>query len=63
MNRFISRLVTTLATLMLDAVDAIHKEPCRAYGGHTISGNADRVRLCNKRRWHTDSHAYEWGPA
>lgn len=41
---------------LLDRLDAFHNEPCNAYGG----SGADQVRLCSKRRWHIDSHTYEF---
>ena len=28
---------------------------CRSYGGTLANG---QVRLCDKERWHTDSHTY-----
>lgn len=58
--------LTQRALWWLDRVSALTYESCNAYGGamtHRMRYGdleADRVRLCKKRRWHTDSHAYEW---
>lgn len=51
--RFISLLIR-----LLDRMDALHRAPCLAFGGY--SGIRDQIRLCNKHRWHTDSHAFDW---
>lgn len=53
-----SRIVSNVLLWLLERAEVATGEPCAAYGG--ISADKTRVRLCEKRRWHSDSHAYEW---
>lgn len=49
-------LTIRLAVWWLERRGAVDRFPCRAYGGVMADGS---VRLCDKWRWHTDSHTYE----
>jgi hypothetical protein len=42
----------------LERFELAEDMPCDAFGG--CDRERTRVRLCDKRRWHLDSHAYEW---
>lgn len=48
-------LVGRLFLWLLDQAYLHTTEPCRAYGGTMLDG---RVRMCDKTRWHWDSHTY-----
>jgi len=63
----LARLFSRLGMTCMDWSDRLyssfhpeHLMICRAYGGTNDHGG---VRLCSKRRWHSDSHTYDWTDA
>lgn len=65
MRRRLARRAGRVGAFLLDLQEHLYGggTPCRSYGGVQIYGQvADRrvkVRVCNKRRWHIDSHCYD----
>lgn len=54
-----SHLIARVALWLMERAEGMTRERCRAHGGIWPDG---RIRTCEKRRWHWDSHRYDFDP-
>lgn len=57
MSQEVRRLLNLILFWALEKAEFHTRELCWKYGGTRADG---KVRVCEKSRWHTDSHAFNW---